>query len=242
MSAVTSHPRFDLSNLSITGRRMLRSLPRPRATSSWLIILAALIAFEIFNFSTTEFALADLLGGLSFAGWRWATILAVAFCAMDFAGIARLFSPPGASEQPAELWYLIGAWLLAATMNAILTWWAVSLALLEHGALGNEILARETLIHSVPVFVALLVWLLRILLIGTFSLSMNTARGRKQKSILGQPRHGSDRAGTDGRSNKTSKSTAKSRPPIRPAPKPSSGDDRSTEYQPALARAESRRH
>jgi hypothetical protein len=36
------------------------------------IIIAALIAFEIFNYSTTDFALSDLLGDLKFhsRGWR----------------------------------------------------------------------------------------------------------------------------------------------------------------------------
>jgi len=66
-------------------------------------------------------------------------------------------------------------------MNAMLTWWAVSLALLEHVGLGNEILGREALLSSVPVFVALLVWLIRVLMIGTFTLtgkhlSKNTLR------------------------------------------------------------------
>ncbi len=57
------------------------------------IIIAALLAFEFFNYSTTEFALHDLLGDLEFLGIAWATILAIAFCGIDFAGIARLFTP-----------------------------------------------------------------------------------------------------------------------------------------------------
>ena len=56
-------------------------------------------------------------------------------------------------------------------MNAMLTWWAVSLALIGHTGLGNEILGREALLSSVPVFVALLVWLIRVLMIGTFTLT-----------------------------------------------------------------------
>ena len=44
--------------------------------AAWgVMILAALLAFEVFNFSTTEFALNDVLGDLTFAGFRWATIL-----------------------------------------------------------------------------------------------------------------------------------------------------------------------
>lgn len=135
------------------------------------LIVAALLSFEIFNYSTTEFALGDLLGDLRFASIRWATILAIAFCGIDFAGIARLFTPEQGAEEPAEIWYLFGAWILAATMNAALTWWGVSIAILEQGQLGNEVLSRETLVKVVPVFVALMVWLIRILIIGTFSVA-----------------------------------------------------------------------
>ncbi len=135
------------------------------------MIIGALMAFEMFNFSTTEFALTDLLGDLSFASIRWATILAIAFCGIDFAGIARLFTPETGDQEPAEVWYLFGAWMLAATMNAMLTWWGVSIAILQQDTLGNAVIPRETLLKAVPVFVALMVWLSRVLIIGTFSVA-----------------------------------------------------------------------
>jgi hypothetical protein len=136
-----------------------------------LLIIAALLAFEAFNYSTTEFALSDLLGNLRFAAVRWATILSIAFCGIDFAGIARLFTPEQGDQEPKEVWYLFGAWLLAATMNAMLTWWGVSVAILNHESLGNAIMSRATMIKVVPIFVALMVWLIRILIIGTFSVA-----------------------------------------------------------------------
>ena len=135
------------------------------------LIVAALLAFEIFNYSTTDFALADLLGDLRFAGIRWATILALAFCGIDFAGIARLFTPEEGASEPTEIWYLFGAWMLAATMNAMLTWWGVSIAILNHETLGNAVVERQTLLRVVPIFVAIMVWLIRVLIIGTFSVA-----------------------------------------------------------------------
>ncbi len=144
-----------------------------RGLAFGVIIITALLAFEIFNYSTTEFALSDLLGDLSFMSVRWATILAIAFCGIDFAGIARLFTPEEGAEEPAEIWYLFGAWLLAATMNAMLTWWGVSIALLNHQSLGNAVVEREILLKAVPVFVAIMVWLIRVLIIGTFSVAGN---------------------------------------------------------------------
>lgn len=136
-----------------------------------ILIVGALIAFETFNYSTTEFALLDLLGDLNFAGIRWATILSIAFCGIDFAGIARLFTPEQGEGNPIEVWYLLAAWLLAALMNAVLTWWGVSIALLSHETFENVVIGRETVLRAVPIFVAVLVWLIRVLIIGTISLS-----------------------------------------------------------------------
>ncbi len=135
------------------------------------IILTALLAFETFNYSTTQFALSDLLGNLTFAGLSWATILSIAFCGIDFAGIARLFTADQGSKGTTEIWYMFGAWLLAATMNAILTWWAVSLALEDHVLKSASVLSPNLLIRAVPIFVALMVWLIRILIIGSLSMT-----------------------------------------------------------------------
>ena len=73
--------------------RVVSKVKPSRGLIFGLIILGALLAFEIFNYSTTDYALTDLLGDLRFLDLRWATILAIAFCAIDFAGIARLFTP-----------------------------------------------------------------------------------------------------------------------------------------------------
>ena len=135
-----------------------------------ILLLVALFAFELFNFDTTRFALSDLLGTIEFLGVRWAAILAIAFCAVDFAGLAHLFTPERGLDEPKEVWYLMGAWLLGATMNAIMTWWAVNLTLLNN-QFGNEVLTREQLLQVVPPFVAVLVWLTRILFIGAFSVA-----------------------------------------------------------------------
>jgi len=187
------------------------------------MILGALLAFEVFNFSTTEFALNDVLGELKFAGFRWATILSIAFCGIDFAGIARIFTPEQGADEPTEVWYLFGAWLLAAAMNAMLTWWGVSVAIINHSSLGaGAVISNATLTKAVPVFVAIMVWLIRVLIIGTFSLagdrlfSQDTRRARSTARPTSRPQ--------------SSRATASLRPAsslprpastyTRPAPKP----------------------
>ncbi|MBN1305749.1 MAG: hypothetical protein JXA13_15030 [Anaerolineales bacterium] len=150
----------------------LRKSSLQRGALFGYMILGALLAFEIFNYSTTDFALTDLLGrDLKFIGIRWATILSLAFCGIDFAGIARLFTPEQGRDEPAEVWYLFGAWLLAATMNALLTWWGVSIAITSHTAASSQLINPTTLTKAVPVFVAIMVWLIRVLIIGAFSIA-----------------------------------------------------------------------
>jgi hypothetical protein len=136
-----------------------------------VIILCALLAFEVFNYSSTSFALRDILGDLTFGGIRWATLLAFAFCAIDFAGIARIFTPEQGRDEPAEVWYLFGAWFLAAAFNAMLTWWGVSVAVLSRGAQGGALLGQPVMIKLIPIFVAAMVLTIRVLLINTFSIA-----------------------------------------------------------------------
>jgi hypothetical protein len=184
-----------------------------------IIIIAALLAFEIFNYSTTDYALADLLGNLRFMGVRWATILAIAFCGIDFAGIARLFTPEEGADEPGEVWYLFGAWLLAATMNAMLTWWGVSLAVLNHETLGSAVIDRTILLRVVPIFVAVLVWLIRVLIIGTFSVAGDRLFSQGDQQITARPRSYTQPVPTP--STRPVRALG-NRPPIqRPAPTPS---------------------
>ncbi len=158
-------------SLNIQLLPFLKSASLKRGAIFGSILISALLAFEVFNFGTTSFALRDVLGNLKFAGIQWSTILAIAFCGIDFAGIARIFTPEQGRDEPAEVWYLFGAWLLAAAFNAMLTWWGVSVAILNHTAEGGSLLGQATMIKVVPIFVAGMVWLIRVLIIGTFSVA-----------------------------------------------------------------------
>ncbi len=172
--------------------KAIHALDGQRGRAFGLMIIGALLAFELFNFSTTEFALNDVLGNLKFAGIRWATILSIAFCGIDFAGIARLFTPEQGADEPAEVWYLFGAWILAAAMNATLTWWGVSVAIATHTSQGSLIMSGDTIQKVVPVFVAVMVWVIRILIIGTFTLAgeriFSQADHRAGRTVADSPR------------------------------------------------------
>src|SRR6266508_1450866 len=164
-------PQENPMNSRLSLKSLLQGTAHKRGMIFGLIILLALLAFEVFNYSSTLFALSDILGDLAFGPLRWATILAFAFCGIDFAGIARIFTPEQGRDEPAEVWYLFAAWFLAAAFNASLTWWGVSIAILNHNAIGGVLLGQATMTKIVPIFVAAMVLLIRVLLINTFSIA-----------------------------------------------------------------------
>lgn len=166
-------------NQSIDIREAIRKIPP--ATLFLSIIFGALLFFEVFNYSTTDYALRDLMGDLSFMGLHWSTILAIAFCGIDFAGIARLFTPAAPLNEAKEGWFLFAAWLLAATMNAALTWWGVSMAIMNHSVASTSVIDAATITNVVPVFVAIMVWVIRILIIGSFSYAFDRFSAKEKR-------------------------------------------------------------
>lgn len=95
--------------------------------------LFALLIFEVFNYLSTNYALADILGGLSIVGIQLAALLAIAFCVIDCTFLVRIFGSKPISEEPSSIWYLFGAWFLAAAFNATLTWWGTAIFFMALG-------------------------------------------------------------------------------------------------------------
>ena len=132
-------------------------------------MFGALALFEIFNFDTSRFGLESLLGLKEFFHVSWASILAVAFCAIDSLSLVSFFGPE-AEKDEYKGWLLLGAWGVGATLNACLTWWAMSITMLAV-PLGNEVLSREDILLYAPAGLAVLVLITRIALIGTLAFS-----------------------------------------------------------------------
>ncbi|MBK8989891.1 MAG: hypothetical protein IPM39_28150 [Chloroflexi bacterium] len=153
-----------------------------------IILMSALVSFELFNYDTTRFALMDLFSGRRFLGIEWAAILAFAFCGIDFAGLVRMFTPEQTMrDEPREVWLLMGAWLLGASMNAVMTWYAVALAIAPR-SVGATLITPSTMLRYAPIFVALLVWLTRILLIGSIAVTTDRLLHQGGRTYT-RPRH-----------------------------------------------------
>ena len=145
-----------------------------------LILVASLLCFEIFNYSTTEYALWTFVGDLNFVGIPWSILLALAFCACDFGGVARILTPQKGKDEPKLIWLLMAAWVVAAFFNAFFTWWAVASAMALRSDIGNEVLGRTALITWIPVLVACIVVIIRFALIGVFTVSLDNPNFFKQ--------------------------------------------------------------
>ena len=151
-----------------------------------VVIVMALAAFEIFNFSSTDFALQDILGSQGNGLLPWATILSLAFCGMDIAGIARILTSQNEDGREKSSWYLLGAWVLAAAMNTGLTWWGISVVIYNQPAHAVMIVDPMTYVTLVPVIGAVIVWVMRVLMIGSlvssFDKSLKESAPKKKAS------------------------------------------------------------
>jgi hypothetical protein len=151
-----------------------------------LILTVALLGFELFNFDTTRFALSHLMAGRRFLGLEWAAVLALAFGSLDFAGLVRVFTPEKELKQESsEIWWLTGAWLIGASLNAMMTWYAMALLIAPLGVeIGATLFTHAQMLRYAPLFIALLVWLTRVSLISSVALALErlAATGSGQRS------------------------------------------------------------
>jgi hypothetical protein len=118
-------------------------------------------------------------------------------------------------------------------MNALLTWWGVSIAIVNHETLGNAVIARQTLLKVVPIFVAVMIWLLRVLIIGLFSVAGDRYFGKDQLRV--EFASSTRKAPVSSRKAPVS-SRNKPAPGYRPSPKPAvRAPHREPSYQPLSA-------
>lgn len=130
-------------------------------TGGWLML-------EWFNYSASQYAMTTLFGDRMADGIAWGTLLALGLWLVDLSGLLYL-SIPNEREKPG-FWYVLIAWLLASGANALLKWWAVTLALMA-SPLAQPETPRAALVNAlmpyIPTATAFLVWTGRVLLIST---------------------------------------------------------------------------
>lgn len=133
-----------------------------------LMMAGGWLALEWFNYSASQYALTTLFGNLTADGMTWGMLLALGLWLVDLSGLLYL-SIPNEREKPG-FWYVLVAWLLASGANALLKWWAVTLALMA-SPLAQPGTPRTALVNTmtpyIPTATAFLVWTGRVLLVST---------------------------------------------------------------------------
>ncbi len=133
-----------------------------------LMMAGGWLALEWFNYSASQYALTMLFGNLTADGVTWGMLLALGLWLVDLSGLLYL-SIPTEREKPG-FWYVLVAWLLASGANALLKWWAVTLALMA-SPLAQSDAPRTALVNTtmpyIPTATAFLVWTGRVLLVST---------------------------------------------------------------------------
>ncbi len=127
-------------------------------------MIAMLVVFELFSYSSDEKGMMYILGRAS-----WSVLLAFSLCAIDFAGLARLFLPDASDLPQGPFWMLAGAWLLTAVWEMFLTYIVIADHMTVTSATSTlvqaGIITYKTYTTSAPIFFAVLEWLIQCTLV-----------------------------------------------------------------------------
>lgn len=155
-----------LTPINMNPAAVRQLVPERSTLPTALLMGAALLALELTNAATTWYALDSLIGSVGVYRASFAILLTFGLTTLDAGGVYRLFHPAtaGQTNRSFGLWAFMGAWLLCATTNAIATWYTISLAIVSNAA-GTAILSTQQLLTVAPVFLALGLWLMRLMLV-----------------------------------------------------------------------------
>jgi hypothetical protein len=132
-----------------------------------LISIILFLLFELLNFSTTQYALNDILRSSLVA-----SIIAIIFCGIDLLEISMIYRQEKSDDESAFIWYKSGAWFLAASVNAILSWWGISVLMLKGGIQPDA----SSLMKLVPICVAGMMLLFRVYVVNAVSNVVNVKK------------------------------------------------------------------
>lgn len=139
-----------------------------------ILLLVALAVFEFINYTTTVAAVNSIIGVREVSlillnTVQFATLIGLATCLLDFAGIARIFTPERGNDEPRAVYVLFFVWLCAAVINAGLTWWVASIWVATGYAGGNPAVSYESVVKWAPIILASLFFLIHFGLVYTIA-------------------------------------------------------------------------
>jgi hypothetical protein len=144
----------------------------PKSAILGLLIFLGLAAFDVFNFATTRDALSSIITAtLLNIPLSWP--LAVAFCAIDLGGIASVFTKEKGFREPWYVWMLGAGWIIASIANSGLTFMAIRMGMASAPIMHNPLIPADIAIKWVPILLASVIWLIRVMIIGSIIVADN---------------------------------------------------------------------
>ena len=161
-----------------------------------MLLLISLFVFEFVNYTTNVGAVESILGsrsvGLLFYGQvSFAVLVGLAFCLVDFSGIARIFTPQRGKDEPNAVRVLFIVWLLSAVLNAGLTWWVATIWVASSYGGQNPLVNYNTVLVWAPRIIATLFFLVHFGLVYTVALvgdDLFSSSGAPRKANFGAKR------------------------------------------------------
>jgi len=147
-----------------------------------LITVLGLLAFEIFNYATNQDAMAKIFGEAKFFTIPIYYLLAIAFSAIDLGGLSSTFTEEDWGHEPWWVYVATGGWLIASIVNALLTYLAilVGMALAPISQLAVVMPKVAAVYDYLPAALTIVIWLIRVMLIGSIVASTNGGRPKKK--------------------------------------------------------------
>lgn len=124
-----------------------------------LMLVIGGISFEVSNAITTNSSLNEMLRTAYLAN-----VLTIAFVAIDFGALARIFTPQTDDKEEPIMVLLLGAvWLIVAMGNTMLAWWHFSVVMESNGVIAPIVM--HGFVELLPAMLAAMVFLVRLILI-----------------------------------------------------------------------------
>ena len=119
-----------------------------------IVLAISLFAFEVFNYDTTHMALVNW-----FAQANPASVNKIvwAFCLLDLMRLTQFFGIKHSA-------FIQKIWLFGVGVNALFTWYNARMTVWQYD-FGHVVLRRQQVVLYVPIFIALLVFLTRVLFV-----------------------------------------------------------------------------
>lgn len=131
------------------------------------IIFLSALAFEVINIATNVAGFESFFGGIKFLGISWAIWATIAFEAADVGCLCYSWDRKFDFRTHPEAGFALTAHFFAGFADAGLSYFAFMMAIGNSVSQMANVVGEKAILTWAPVFLALMIWVIRTLLMGT---------------------------------------------------------------------------